>query len=124
MAQLHIFIHGYDPKLIYILNRFLVNVAVLFANVSQHEVPSSCNTTVYLSLSLGFCACLFLIEKLMNCQRRLACGRQHGGNFNDIKSRKKRGKNRNINRGKKLFHIYIINIGSYQCMNMCINVPC
>ena len=33
---IHIFMHGYDPNLnIYILNRFSVNVAVLFANVSS-----------------------------------------------------------------------------------------
>ena len=24
---------------------------------------------------------------------------------------------------KRLFHLYILNIESYQCMNMCINVP-
>ena len=24
---------------------------------------------------------------------------------------------------KRLFHLYILNTGSYQCMNMCINVP-
>ena len=73
----------------------------------------------------------------------MACGRRHDVNFTDInrnkkinpvnneivldvllanKTKKKQEK-RNINREKKLFRIYVLNIGSYQCMYMCINVP-
>ena len=96
----------------------------------------------YIKLGCGFCNCLFLITKWMQCWRRLDCGRRHDVNFTDIKRNKNSDleimikflmyyshlknekKNGHMIRGKNpLFHLYFLYIRSYQCMNMCINVP-
>ena len=69
---------------IYSLGTYTTPYALTVVFIKSQDVIIIPNRRNEIKLSLGFCNCLFLIEKRMIFLIRLSCVIQHDGNFNDI----------------------------------------